>query len=367
MVSHTSTGEWQSFEVRMRRRRAERLVLRAEAAADAGCLDDARMCLTEARALAPELPGLDALDRRLSPAAPAAEPPATRSRAFVAAAVMAALIAAIVFLGWPMVSRLDLPIESRRMPQTTVPAAVPEPVDSAPRPAPASAPNPSIPEPTVPAASAPAPDVATIPAAETRVETPITKPEKPVEPAPTPKDVPARVTDPAETVPRVSRVDPLPSADSTPGRVTVPPPPPEIAAAPPSSSVLTLPIASEPAPVVRPTPAPEPSQEPAVRSVLNRYASAYSTLDVDAAQRVWPGLNRGALSRAFEGLESQDISLGTCQVNVAAASATAQCSGTASWSPKIGGGRRSEARQWTFELARGAAGWEIVTARVQNR
>jgi hypothetical protein len=366
MVSHTSTGEWQSFEVRMRRRRAERLVLRAEAAADAGCLDDARMCLTEARGLAPDLPGLDALDQRLSPAAPV-ELPATRSRAFVAAAVMAALIAALVFLGWPMVSRLDLPIESRRMPQTTVPAAVPEPVTPAPRPAPASTPDTSVSETSVPAANVPAPEVARIPPAETRVETPVTKPEKPVAPAPPPKDVPARVTDPAESLPRVSRVDSLPSAESTPGRVTVPPPPSAIAAAPPPVNVLTLPIASEPAPVVRPTPAPEPSQEPAVRSVLNRYASAYSTLDVDAAQRVWPGVNRGALSRAFEGLDSQEISLGNCRINVAAASATALCSGTASWSPKIGGGRRSEARQWTFELARGAAGWEIVTARVQNR
>src|SRR3954467_14961354 len=58
MVSHTATGEWQSFELRMRRRRAERLALRAEMAASAGFEEDARACLAEARSLAPDLPEL---------------------------------------------------------------------------------------------------------------------------------------------------------------------------------------------------------------------------------------------------------------------------------------------------------------------
>ena len=41
MSSHTATGEWQSFEVRMRRRRVERLLIRADAATEAGCVEDA--------------------------------------------------------------------------------------------------------------------------------------------------------------------------------------------------------------------------------------------------------------------------------------------------------------------------------------
>jgi hypothetical protein len=131
--------------------------------------------------------------------------------------------------------------------------------------------------------------------------------------------------------------------------------------------VLDLPAAA-PAPVpTAPAPA-ESAQEPAVRSVLNRYASAYSALDADAAQRVWPGVNRTALSRAFDGLASQQISLSDCRIDVAGTSARATCSGTATWAPKIGGGgSQSEARSWSFELARAGSGWEIVSARVQNR
>lgn len=105
-----------------------------------------------------------------------------------------------------------------------------------------------------------------------------------------------------------------------------------------------------------------------MRSVLTSYASAYSALDADAAQRVWPGVNRSALARAFDSLASQHVDLGTCRIDVTGASATATCNGTATWSPKIGGGgRRSEARHWSFELARGGSGWEIVSARVQNK
>src|SRR5919107_5928450 len=102
MVQHTTTGEWQSFEMRMRRRRAERLLLRAEAAADAGCLGDARECLSEARALVPALPGLEDLERKLSDPAPAAEPE-TRPRRAAAAASLLAGAAAIGLGAWLIV------------------------------------------------------------------------------------------------------------------------------------------------------------------------------------------------------------------------------------------------------------------------
>lgn len=114
-------------------------------------------------------------------------------------------------------------------------------------------------------------------------------------------------------------------------------------------------------------PSPEPPQEPLVRGVLTRYASAFNALDAAAAQRVWPRVNRAALSRAFEGLASQHIALADCRIDVVAASATAQCGGTATWAPKVGGGTRTEARDWRFELTRGQSGWQIVNAIVQNR
>ncbi len=49
--SHTSTQQWQSFEFRMRHRRAERCLLRAEMALDAGLDDEAREALDEAERL----------------------------------------------------------------------------------------------------------------------------------------------------------------------------------------------------------------------------------------------------------------------------------------------------------------------------
>ena len=46
-TAHTSTGEWQSFESRMRRRRIERLLARARVAHEEGHEDEARAALDE--------------------------------------------------------------------------------------------------------------------------------------------------------------------------------------------------------------------------------------------------------------------------------------------------------------------------------
>jgi hypothetical protein len=155
--------------------------------------------------------------------------------------------------------------------------------------------------------------------------------------------------------------------------VSVPPPAaPEPRETPGTPPILPVPLPDPPLPatasnagVAIPVDA---SQEAIVRRVLNRYASAYSELDADAAQRVWPGVNRAALSRAFDALASQRVSLGDCKVQVAAATAQARCAGSATWSPKVGNGAaRTEQRNWTFELARAGNGWQIVSARVQNR
>jgi hypothetical protein len=127
-----------------------------------------------------------------------------------------------------------------------------------------------------------------------------------------------------------------------------------------SSSKASIPL---PAPAV-----PRIDENSAVRSVLHRYADAYSRLDASAAQQVYPDVNRAALSRAFDNLASQDISLGNCAVDVSGASARATCAGAATWAPKVGGGgSRTEQRAWTFQLAKADAGWRIVNARVQNR
>src|SRR3954469_15339711 len=74
MVPHTTTGEWQSFEGRMRQRRAQRLAMRADVAAGGGCVDEAREALAEARKLAPRLAELDRVEQKLNAAARAAAP-----------------------------------------------------------------------------------------------------------------------------------------------------------------------------------------------------------------------------------------------------------------------------------------------------
>src|SRR4051812_43588621 len=192
MVSHTSTGEWQSFESRMRRKRAERLTLRAEIAAEAGCFDDARQCLDEARSIAPGLPAIAAAESLiaqleaapplskapafdLTPPAPvASEPvPSALRRKILSYTVAGAVLAILIVVA--LIARprpTTVPVATTRLAETVATRhsdvslpALPEPapladaqgadvpVTDAPPPAPASAPD---------AARAPAPAPATI-------------------------------------------------------------------------------------------------------------------------------------------------------------------------------------------------------------
>lgn len=324
MVSHTAGADWQSFELRMRRRCAERLVLRADAAADAGCPDDARSCLEEARALAPGLPQLALIEAKLS------HPPRRPLAPFLKWSVYAAACVGAMIAGAAM---------TRMAPAPAVPA-VPSLIAAHPLAHDVRLSAPPAPARVVPEAS-PAPLRATEPQRDTAVTA-----------------VAAN-----KLLPPVRRMD-APARAERAGltALAASPMPPEVPAVP--LDLGTMPSA---APVAEASPS-EASQDSVVRTLLNRYASAYSALDADAAQRVWPGVNRAALSRAFDGLASQQISLGDCRIDVAAASARAVCAGSATWAPKVGdGASRTEARDWTFALARAATGWQIVSARVQNR
>lgn len=391
MVSHTTTGEWQSFENRMRRRRAERLALRAQAAADAGCFEDARMCLAEARGLCPGLTQLDEIERQLPRVGPVIEEvtpdaaervetapqPARGRRGALAAAVLVLAATAAVVAGW-------LGMTGRESKETGVPTTTAV-APSAPPPTPAA---PASQEPSVPAVDPmPAPssvfatETAAAPAPPPADSRPVTEPAPPPvtarAPAATRQELPTSVAGTTEppnagtsgTLPAPARAESLPLPRVPPPAAAPTPPANTAAIEAPPVRVLDLPAAAPPVPAA---PAPEPapvevSQEPAVRTVLNSYAAAYSALDANAAQRVWPGVNRSALARAFDSLASQQVQLGDCRIDVSGASATATCAGTATWSPKIGGGRHSEARRWSFELARSGSGWQIVSARVQNR
>lgn len=375
----------------MRRRRAERLALRAQAAADAGCWEDARTCIAEARALSPGLPKLDEIERELPGFVPPAdiriEPAqerATGRRRIVAAAIVAVAATAAVG-GWFLTGDGELPNEPAPVVATTAPSSVqpPEPALRDVMPAPA----------TVFATETAAAPVASPPLEPEPVREPSQQTALSPPPAPERQESAARIT--GATAARSAGTTgtlPVPRTEPVPDRSVPPPPAPSanpasagaasVAASSPAApspersvpdapspvAVLALPAAPAAAPPAPVPPPVEPSQEPAVRMVLNSYASAYSALDADAAKRVWPGVNRSALADAFDSLASQRVDLGDCQIDVAGTSARATCAGTATWSPKIGGGgRHSESRRWSFELARGGSGWEIVSARVQNR
>ena len=149
------------------------------------------------------------------------------------------------------------------------------------------------------------------------------------------------------------------------------------------------PPAAEPAPLAAsrdraaaPAPAPEAPARPVptsgntvtdirsadrdkVRSVLSRYESAYSQLDAAAAARLYPGVDRKALSRAFGTLSSQQIQFDDCRILVTQSTASATCAGKASWTPKVGGGAKEQARRWQFDLKQVAGDWQIGSVRVQ--
>jgi hypothetical protein len=110
----------------------------------------------------------------------------------------------------------------------------------------------------------------------------------------------------------------------------------------------------------------QPPQESLVRSAIARYAEAYSDLDVAAVERVWPTVNRDALTRAFDSLESQQVTLADCRVQLDGNTARATCQGSARWTPKVGREETNE-RNWAFDLEKSADGWQITSARVQNR
>ena len=149
---------------------------------------------------------------------------------------------------------------------------------------------------------------------------------------------------------------------------------PAVEAVPLSASALPSPgliavAAPEPAAPIRPR-APEAAAatvdaQAAIRATLGRYEAAYSGLSVPAARAVWPSVDQRALARAFDGLASQRVALGKCDVVVTGASARATCSGSAEWTPKVGGGTKRQSRHWAFDLANSGGTWQIVRAEAR--
>ena len=338
MASHSTTGEWKTFELRMRHRRVERLLLRAEAAADAGDRDAARACLEELQRLMPGLPAIETLRERLT--RPAASAPAISTFRRAPWGISTAIVAIAVFI-WYRPS--PLPSEDLRALPVSMPVArmAGLPVT-----------------PTVVHASLPA----VLPISSPVVSEERIRPVQPLE-----EDPPlTRRAGPslAEFLLKAhaSRGEDARAVDTRPQETPPRGDGPDAAA--PANDVAAVAKAG----VTPPAVPSAPRADVAVRRTLDRYAAAYNELDAAAAQRVWPTVDRAALARAFDALASQRVSLGDCRIEIASATARADCAGSATWSARIGdGSSRTEARRWTFDLERAGDEWQIVSARAQNR
>jgi hypothetical protein len=258
--------------------------------------------------------------------------------------------------------------ESIRVAQTTVTVA---PAQSPPAEATPVVDNPPVPT-SGASVSAPAP-----PARDERAERLRVDPAEKLTPVPPPP----RTAPASEAPARAEVTAPVaspPAPDALPV-VRVPEPsiaePPAPSPATNTENVRLVGTAVDLKPTALPVPpaaAAEPSparttvaDEKAIRAVLGRYEAAYNRLDAAAAAAVWPSADRRGLSHAFEGLASQSVSLGSCEVRVGTGSAQATCTGTHRWAPKVGGGAKTSARRWQFDLRNTSGDWIISQVSVR--
>lgn len=389
----------------MRQRRLERCLIRAEAALEAGEEAAARDAIDEAKQLDHNSPDLETIrasleQRRLAAAAAAAVEMAeiadaaqrqhrqrTR-RAVVAAGLGLTLFggsAAIIYraageskAGMSRDTQLALTAPLPGSQKSSAPQKLPAPSASARTDVPQSA---FTDAPAVPQPSRPEPGGGELerPARSSPSDQPIAGPSvaAPAIPLRAGDAVLARNTV-VQDAPSVTRMETPPVTAtplaSAPGDVADVPPPPAAPvleerprAVPPLASApeAPAPVATS-APTAAPAPASVPDEASRVRSVLSQYEVAYSQLNARAAQAIWPGVDGRSLARAFQSLESQRVSLGQCALAIDGGTARADCDGSATWTPKIGGGTRTEARHWKFELQNAGGTWQIVTAAART-
>jgi tetratricopeptide (TPR) repeat protein len=130
---------------------------------------------------------------------------------------------------------------------------------------------------------------------------------------------------------------------------------------PPPTSITAGPA------VAATTPIRPPSDQDLVQDALQRYRRAYGRLNVQSAEAVYPTVNRVALARAFDNLESQAITFDMCDVEVSGSMARAICHGTTRYVPKVGSRYpRTEPLVWSFELRKAEGDWTIYYAKASR-
>ena len=384
---------WATFEARVRGRRFGRCVERAALALDLGKMDDARAALDEARALSPDAPEIAELESRLgSPSSPNAillvsdqadidsDPGWLRMIAGVA--VLLVLFSVLGFglaqLNYGWADQL-LSLASSRRAATVVVHEKKAPAPAAPevtssreveRPAQAKAAENVIP-PAISAttgsekstrrpseASRAASDRPTRLAEESARQRPaLQAPPRPASSSPSPTLGRPGAVEAAE-VPAIDRGrlgdEPAKTTASTAPDAVIP------AVATAESSIVSMPTAA-----LERSAESRHAESERIRSVLMRYENAYNRLDAKAAGSVWPRVDQAALGRAFDGLITQRVSLGLCEITVIGNIGGASCAGKAKWEPKIGGGVQTADRHWSFNLRKTDDVWRIEEARVR--
>ena len=175
---------------------------------------------------------------------------------------------------------------------------------------------------------------------------------------------PAPELEPAPEVKATPELKPAPAArQEAPELKTASAPLPEATAS----------LARAPAPAAGPeaaafnTPVAARTEQSQIQQTLGQYRSAYQRLDAGAARAVWPSVDARALARAFDSLTSQELAFDSCSFEIAGGAATAICTGSASYTPKIGNREpRLESRQWTFQLRKDGEGWKIERAQTRR-
>jgi hypothetical protein len=183
----------------------------------------------------------------------------------------------------------------------------------------------------------------------------------------TPRSVPVEPSTTA-TLARSPSFEPAPPGGPVGSAATMAPPPPGREPAnqpairpeeprPVVPTSLSAAVASPPSSTPAPPFAPETR---AIATLLNRYEHAFSALDANAVQAVWPGVDVKALGKAFDQLDEQTFALEGCDIHVAGARAEAECAGNARYIRKVGNrALRVEPRHWHFRLRQLNDQWVI--------
>lgn len=97
-----------------------------------------------------------------------------------------------------------------------------------------------------------------------------------------------------------------------------------------------------------------------VHKAVRTFEAAWTRMDASATRAVWPTANPTVLARTFTGVREQRLRLSPCRIDRSGARASATCSGTLRYRPRVGEhSTRVRRDSWEFELERTNTGWVI--------